>query len=184
MVEIKPWPCCRSKRPTGLQIIFTGTKRFLYVVTVHSSVWKDTIKLFSTIDSLWPMAYMVDAVIRLLCSNVQVQTPWSPTLPYWLLQNVCIVYFEFNIKYSRLSRKDWKEIFPAMSGVTSRLVSCKSTALLLHIRINIFLRRFGILLQGRMCWSSSALSLWLVSNVSYWLWLRAEGYHLDRAIWL
>ena len=62
-------PCRRSKRPPGLQIIFTGTKRFLYVVTVHSSVWKDTIKLFSTIDSLWPMAYMVDAVIRLLCSG-------------------------------------------------------------------------------------------------------------------
>ena len=175
-------PCRRSKRPPGLQIIFTGTKRFLYVVTVHSSVWKDTIKLFSTIDSLWPMAYMVDAVIRLLSSNVQVETPWR-TAECWLL-GVCIVYFEFNIKYSRLNRKDWEEIFPAMSRVTSRLVSCQSTALLLHIRINIFLQRFGILLQGRMCWSSSALSLWLVSNVSYWLWLRAEGYHLDRAIWL
>ena len=84
------------------------------------------------------------------------------------LQSVCIVYFEFNIKYSRLSRKDWKEIFPAMSRVTSRLVSCKSTTLLLQIRINIFLRRSDILLQGRMCWSSSALSLLLVSNVSYW----------------
>ena len=38
-----------------------------------------------------------------------------------------------------------------MSGVTSRLVSCKSTALLLHDsdRINIFLQRFGILLQGK-----------------------------------
>ena len=92
------------------------------------------------------------------------------------------VYFEFNMKYSRLNRKDWKEIFPAMSRVTSRLVSCKSTALLLHIRINIFLQRFDILLQGRMCWSSSALSPWLVSNVSYRLGV-AGGYHLDRAIW-
>ena len=54
------------------------------------------------------------------------------------------VYFEFNIKYSGLSRKDWKEIFPAMSRVTSRLVSCKSTTLLLQIRINIFLRRSDI----------------------------------------
>ena len=85
------------------------------------------------------------------------------------------------MKYSRLSRKDWKEIFPAMSRVTSRLVSCNSMALLLHIRINIFLQRFDILLQGRMCWSSSALSLWLVSNVSYRLGV--AGYHLDGAIW-
>ena len=84
------------------------------------------------------------------------------------------------MKYSRLSRKDWKEIFPAMSRVTSRLVSCNSMALLLHIRINIFLQRFDILLQGRMCWSSSALSAWLVSNVSY---RPGVGYHLDRAIW-
>ena len=105
-------------------------------------------------------------------------------LPGGLL-SVGIVYFEFNMKYSRLNRKDWKEIFPAMSRVTSRLVSCKSTALLLHDsdRINIFLQRFGILLQGKdVLVFLSFVSL--IGEQCQLLTGGGEGYHLDRAIWL
>ena len=80
----------------------------------------------------WPMALTAD--------------PDDPVGPVALLGPVGIVlcYAESNLKYCRLSRKDCEETFPAVSGVTSRLVSCRSRTLLLHIRINIFLRRSDI----------------------------------------
>ena len=57
----------------------------MFVVTVQSSVWKDTMKLFHTKGSLWPMAYMVDAVIR-LCSMFRFRLPggWRSVVLYIL----------------------------------------------------------------------------------------------------
>ena len=57
----------------------------MFVVTVQSSVWNDTMKLFRTMGSLWPMAYMVDAVIR-LCSMFRFRLPggWRSVVLYIL----------------------------------------------------------------------------------------------------